>query len=475
MFIGRHTELAALRSEFSAARASLAIVYGRRRIGKSTLIREAAHGRPHVFYQATRVTSSLNLEAFKAEIARTLEADGLLEGIADWTGVLHYLARVAERRRGLIILLDEFPYLVDTDPALPSIIQKFWDSGAAASGHLKLLLCGSLIAQMEELLRERNPLYGRKTLALDLGPLPLREAARFVPRYTAEDKLVTYAIFGGMPFYLQMLDPNASLRTNVVRLLLTPTSQLADEPAAILQSELREVSRYASVLAAIADGCTKPVDIVGRVKEIGDSKTLWPYLDKLARMRLVCAVSSMGAGPRDRDRRYFLADPLLAFWHRFVRPNLSSVAQGFGEQVWKLQIDPHVDHFMGTAFEDLCRDHAQQHSQERLPAPAQEIGRIWEADYDIDVAGKLLDGSMLYGECKWWKDQVGENVLNVLIERSSAAIYGQGKDKRQFVLYSKKGFTSALRKRAAATPNLILHTPRTMLHERRHHRSASSP
>jgi uncharacterized protein len=117
-----------------------------------------------------------------------LQADGLLQGIADWAGVLHYLARVAERRRGLTILLDEFPYLVDTEPALPSIIQKFWDSGAASSGHLKLLLCGSLIAQMEELLAERNPLYGRKTLALDLGPLPLREAAQFVPRMLHEQR-----------------------------------------------------------------------------------------------------------------------------------------------------------------------------------------------------------------------------------------------------------------------------------------------
>lgn len=475
MFIGRHTELESLRAELSAARASLAIVFGRRRVGKSTLIRQAVMGRPHVFYQATRVTASLNLEAFKAEIARTLEADGLLQGIADWAGVLHYLAHVAERRRGLIILLDEFPYLVDADPALPSIIQKFWDSGVVASGNLKLLLCGSSIAQMEELLAERNPLYGRKTLLLDLGPLPLGEAAQFVPRYSAEDKLITYAIFGGMPFYLQMLDANAPLRDNVVRLLLTPTGMLVDEPSVILQSELREVARYASVLAAIADGCTKPAEIIGKVKEFNVSKGLWPYLDKLMRMRLVCGVSSMGGGSRDRDRRYFLADPFLAFWYRFVLPNLSSVAQCFGEQVWKLQIAPHLDHFMGTAFEEICREHARQHSQEQLPAPAQDIGRIWEAEYDIDVAGRLLDGSMLYGECKWWKDQAGENVLNVLIERSSRAIYGQGNDRRQFVLYSKKGFTSALRKRAAVSPDVILHTPRTMLHERRHHRSPSDP
>jgi AAA+ ATPase superfamily predicted ATPase len=136
-----------------------------------------------------------------------------------------------------------------------------------------------MISHMEELLAERNPLYGRKTLAMELGPLPLRDAAQFVPRYTSEDKLVTYAILGGVPFYLQLLDRTATLHSNVDRLLLTSTGTLVDEPVVLLQSELREISRYASVLAAIADGCTKHGEIIGRVREISDSKALGPYLE----------------------------------------------------------------------------------------------------------------------------------------------------------------------------------------------------
>jgi uncharacterized protein len=447
----------------ASSRASLAIVYGRRRVGKSTLIREAAKERPHIFYQATRVTSSLNLEAFKLEIARTLGADELLSGIGDWLAVLHYLARAAEHRRGVIVLLDEFPYLADTDPALPSIIQKFWDSGAPQIGNLKLLLCGSMISQMKELLAERNPLYGRKTLALDLSPLSLRDAGQFVPRYKSEEKLLTYAVFGGVPFYLQLSNRQTTLRDNVVQLLLTQTGSLVDEPVVLLQSELREISRYASILAAIADGCTKHGEIIGRVREIGDSKTLGPYLEKLERMRLIRIVKSMDASPKERDRRYFIADPLIAFWHHFVRPNLSSIAQGFGDEVWKHQIAPHLDVFMGGMFEEICREHARQFSQERFPAPAQEVGRIWQADYDIDVAGRLLDESMLYGECRWWRDLVGENVLDELIERASRTDYGRGNDRRQFVLYARTGFTAGLQRRASAQPGVVLHTPQTML------------
>ncbi len=463
MFIGRHHELETLRQELTSSRASLVIVYGRRRVGKSTLIREAAKDQLHIFYQATRVTSSLNLEAFKAEIARTLGPDELLAGIGDWLSALHYVARAAERQRGLIVMLDEFPYLVDSDSALPSIVQKFWDSGAPGTGNLKLLLCGSLISQMEELLAERNPLYGRKTLTLQLAPLALRDAVQFVPRYRPDDKLVTYGIFGGVPFYLQLVDREASLRDNVTRLLLGQAGSLADEPVVLLQSELREIPRYASILAAIADGCTKYGEIVGRVRDIGGSKALGPYLEKLRRMRLIRSVRSMDAAPKERDRRYFIADPLMAFWHQFVWPNLSSIAQGFGADVWTHQITPRLDGFMGGMFEEMCREHALRYAQEHFAAPAQEVGQIWHADYDIDIAGRLLDGSMLYGECKWWRGLVGENVLDELIERATRTEYGRGNNRRQFVLYARKGFTAGLRRRAATQRGILLHTPRTML------------
>jgi hypothetical protein len=311
---------------------------------------------------------------------------------------------------------------------------------------------------------------------LDLAPLSFRDASQFVARCKAEDKLVTAGVFGGIPFYLQLLDQGATLQNNIIRLLLTQTGSLVDEPVVLLQSELREVSKYASVLAAIAAGCTKHGEIIGRVRELSDSRALGPYLEKLERMRLIRIVKSMDASPKERDRRYFIADPLTAFWYRFVQPNLSSVAQSFGAEVWRHQIAPKLDEFMGGAFEEICREHARRFSQEYFSAPAQEIGRIWQADYDIDVAGKLLDGSMLYGECKWWTDLVGENILDELIQRASRTDYGRDNHKRQFVLYSRTGFTAALQRRAATQPEIVLHTPQTMLRKpRTRTRSAKRP
>ena len=463
MFVGRSAELARLREELAAPRPSLLVVYGRRRVGKSTLLREATQAVPHVLYQATRVTAALNLDALKAEIARALGPDDLLGGLSDWLGVLTYLARAAEARPGLVVVLDEFPYLAEAEPALPSILQKFWDGGAAIPGRLNLVLCGSMIAHMEDLLAERNPLYGRKTLAMDVAPLPFRDAAAFFPSRSAEERLLAYAVFGGVPFYLQLCDPEATLEQDVTRLLLTNAGALVDEPTVLLQSELREVQRYASILAAIADGCTKLGDISGRIREGGGSAGLGPYMERLERMRLVRAVRSMDAEPKSRDRRYAVADPLAAFWHRFVRPNLSSIVQGFGAEVWRHQVAPQLDGYMGGAFEEVCREHARRHAQESLPAPAQEVGQVWAADYDIDVAGRLLDGSMIYGECKWSRNKVGAGVLELLVSRSGRTAYGRGVSGRHFVLYARTGFAPDLRNGDTAPASVTLHTPETML------------
>ena len=463
MFVGRAQELSRLRKEFAANRPSLLVVYGRRRIGKSALLREAVKERPNVLYQATRVTAALNLQALKAEIARSLGGDDLLNGLGDWLGVLAYLARKAEAMPGLVVVLDEFPYLIEADQALPSMVQKFWDSGTPASGKLNLVLCGSLIAQMEGLLAERNPLYGRQTLAMDIQPLPLRDVAAFFPRYPAEGQVLAYSIFGGVPFYLRLCEPETSLEENVVNLLLSDAGPLVDEPNVLLQSELRETQRYASILAAIADGCTKVGEISGRVRGIKDFVSLSPYMERLERMRLVRAVRSLDAAPKSRDRRYFVDDPLIAFWHRFVRPNLSSVAQGFGAEVWQHQVAPRLDDYMGEAFEEICREHARRHAQENLPAPAQEVGQIWGSDYDIDVAGRLLDGSMLYGECKWRRAEVGEDVLDTLIGRAERTAYGRGTDRRHFALYARVGFKAMVHERAAQDKRIVLHTPDTIL------------
>ena len=456
-FIGREQELADLDREFRLPRGSLALVYGRRRVGKSTLLQHAAqrHGR-FVYFQATKIDESLNLAALKAEIARAIGADPLLDGIGDWSGVLHYLARIAEIHRGLVVIIDEFPYLLDGRDTLTSIIQKFWDSKAAERGNLKIVLCGSLIAHMESLLSERNPLYGRRTFSLSLEPMSLREAAEFFPGYTCDERIVAYATFGGIPYYLQMCEPRIPLRENIERLLLSKTGSLFEEPEFLLQSELKEPRRYASIVAAIARGGTKLGQIVNRVPGIKDTAQITPYLEPLIRMRIIERVRSLDADENSRDNRYYVSDPLFRFYYRFILPNVSPISLGFGGQVYQRQIQPHLSEYMGWAFEQVCRDHIRLHAQERFGVPASEIGKIWGPDFDIDIAGSLLDQSRLFGECKWENALVGLSIHRDLIENISKAKFVAEGRTQNTVYFARKGFTADLQKLAAADASVQL-------------------
>ncbi len=441
-FVGRGRELDAVREEFSRPVPSLVIVFGRRRIGKSTLLREAARGRAEVYYQATKLDSAISLGQFQEQITNALGADPRADGIADWLGTFRFLVRVAEARSpGLVVTLDEFPYLVEADPALPSVIQQFWDSGYPSRGNLKLVLCGSAVAQMQDLLAERNPLYGRKTLSLDVGPLPLREAAEFFPNWSDEDRVTAYAIFGGIPYYLEMCDPERSLWDNVHDLLLTRTGRLVDEPGLILGSEVKDPRRHASILLAVASGCTTLGEIAGRVKEANGSSGLTTYIERLASLRLLRREHSIDATPRERDSRYVVSDPFLAFWHRFVQPSLSAIARDFGREVLVRRIRPAMGEYMGLAFEEICREYVRNFLQELTGVPAHEVGGLWgRADFDIDVAGSALDGSALFGECKWTAQPVTSGVLRLLRERVSTVEYGRGAPARHLLLFAKEGF-----------------------------------
>lgn len=464
-FIGRANEIHALRRELDRPRPSVVIVLGRRRVGKSRLLLEVIEGRPAIYYQATRVAESMNLVLFKKEIERTAGADPVLNSLSDWLGVLAYLEQVAIARiPGLTVVLDEFPYLSESDPALPSILQKSCDGIRDRGSPLNLILCGSKIAFMEELLGEKNPLHGRQTFELDLAPLPFRDAASFFPDWSPEDRLRAYGVFGGIPHYLNLCDAQATLRENVFDLALSTGAPLSDEPNNLLQAELRDVTRYATILRSVADGCTVSGDIIGRIREIRDASALAPYVRKLEELRLIRIVRSLDATERERDRRYYLDDPFLAFWYRFCLPNVSSLAAGHAEEVWDHAIEPHLDDYMGGLFEWICRDYARLYGREILPVAAREVGQIWAAGYDIDVAGQLLDNTYFAGECKWWSTPVGRNVLDHLQHTASSnSYYANSGEDPHYLLFSRSGYTDDLKRHAKDDPHAHLIDVPTLL------------
>jgi len=450
-FIGRERELEALTRALTKPQPALVVIYGRRRVGKSTLLRRALQRLDAVYYQATRVADVDSQELFKLAAAPVIGDDTAFTSVRGWEGLLRSLAeRAAQRSKGLVVVLDEFPYLCENNSALPSIVQKVWDEVRERGVPLMLVLCGSRISFMETLLAERNPLHGRQSAELVIQPLNYREAARFVPAWSVEDRLRLFSVFGGMPYYLSMIDGGEPLAANIHRLLIADGAPLREEPVHLLQAELNQIARYASILRAIADGCTQLKDIAGRVLTAGESGgALSPYLATLQGLRLVQAVSSMDVrdGGRQRNTRYYVDDPFLAFHYRFIFPNLSAIQAGHGRAVLRDAIVPHLDEHMSWWFEVICRQWARYYGAERLRAVVQDVGKIWNADYDIDVAGRLLDGRLLAGECKWRRENAGAAILRELREHvASNPFYAGQADKVLHLIFSRTPATVELRR-----------------------------
>lgn len=471
-FKGRERELSALSRILATPQPALVVVYGRRRVGKSTLLRHALRHSGAVYYQATRVADTDSRELFKRAVAAVVGDDPTLTGIGEWEGLLHYLAQLASRRsKGLVVVLDEFPYLCEGNPALPSIVQKAWDGIRDKRIPLILVLCGSRISFMETLLAERNPLHGRQSAEFVVQPLTYREAATFAPRWSVEDRLRLFGVFGGIPHYLSMLDPAASLEANIQRLLLDEGAPLREEPTHLLQAELNQIARYASILRAIADGCTQLKDIAGRVLTAGESGgILSPYLATLQGLRLVNAVTSLDVRDpgRRRNARYHLDDPFLAFHYRFILPNLSPIQAGHGSAVFRMAIKPQLDEYMGEWFEVICRQWVRFHGEERLPSVAQEVGKIWAADYDIDIAARLLDGRTLAGECKWRRNPTGVEVLRELRRHAAAnTFYAGGTEPVIHPIFFRSTPTAELRRLAAEDESIVLMGPADLVGSRR--------
>lgn len=463
-FVGRTRELALLQRELARETPSLVVLFGRRRVGKSTLILEALRERPHVYYQATRVTDADNQALFRAQAARSIgNDDPVLAGVEGWESLLGYLRRIAEAAvPGLTVVLDEFPYLCEANPALPSIVQKVWDGVRTSRVPMNLILCGSSIGFMEELLAERNPLHGRQSAEMDVAPLSYREAAEFFPGWSAEDQLRAFGVFGGMPYYLSLCDPEVSVRENVLRVILADGAPLREEPGHLLQAELQNVARYASILRAVADGCTKRAEILNRVLSRTEvAVSLTPYFQRLEVLRLLRSEVSLDVRKRERTRnaRFYLDDPFLAFHYRFVLPFASALEAGHAEEVFESAILPRFDEYMGERFEEICRQWLRLHGKERLASVAAEVGRIWTGEYDIDVASTLLNGAQGFGECKWWSKPVGQHVLDRLTTTTAATPYRRSGAEPYLLLFGRSGFTPELTTRAAEDSRLILLGP----------------
>ncbi len=452
--IDRAAEADWLQSHLTDGEEQLLVLYGRRRVGKTTLVTTVLETleRSTFYYLCDERGTSQNARRFAEQCAGTL--DDIPPDVDGFVDAFEYLARRLDGPA--VVALDEFSYLVDEDETIPSVFQTVVDETLDGTG-ISLVLLGSSISMMEEgVLSYESPLYGRRTGQWRMEPMSFGDACGFFPDYDTIERVEAYSIRGGIPAYLEQFDSDLTLLENVESSILSKGAFLYEEPEFLLRQELREPSTYMAILEAIAGGATR-VSEIGN--EIGrDASSISRYLQNLTRIALVERETPI----TDPDGRgvYRITDQFLRFWFRYVLPNRATLEQGHTEPVRDAIGETLSEHTSWT-FEEVCRQAVRTAA---FPVSCSRVGRWWYGGDEVDVTGvNEQTGTLLLGECKWTSDAVGRGLLSDL-EALESEVRWHGTDRSiVYALFAKEGFTAQLQNIAAERGDLWLFTPAEIL------------
>ncbi len=456
MFVDRKEELSFLEERFKSKTAQLIILYGRRRIGKTELLKQFSKNKKHIFFSADLSSEQEQLRQFTEAIYYETKDEFLkTQRFTSWESLLRYLFTRVSVSDKIPIIIDEFPYLCVSNPALPSILQKVWDSESEKKP-LFLILSGSYMSFMEkEVLSSKSPLFGRRTAQIFLKPLPFKEIRQFFPSYSKTNLVYAYSILGGTPAYLEKFENGLTIEENVKRKILNKNEFLYEEPRFLLMEELREPSLYFAILKAIASGKTRLNEIV-QDTGIEPGYKANKYLTVLRELGIVRRELPVTEEKPYKSRKslYFIDDPFFRFWFRYVYPNISYLEDGDINYVWGEKISPDIDSFTGFVFEDICIAKIKElNLRNKLPFKAERIGRWWDKSSEIDVVAYNKEGKYMFFECKWRRKKLGTKILNELKDKAEKFVTAKEK---YFGFFSKSGFSKELIRIAKENDNIFL-------------------
>ena len=385
--IGRKEKLERLKSLYMSNRFEFLVMYGRRRVGKTTILQEFAKKKNVIFYSAQEKNDSLNLQDFSKMIQQYFVGQ-YIAPFSTWEDACSYITRNANDSR-VVLIIDEFPFMAGPNPSIKSILQHEIDHHWKDQ-NLFLILCGSSVSFMvNDIMGYESPLYGRTTSSMEVLPFDYIDGAEFFPDYTKEEKLMAYGILGGIPRYLQVFDSRDSIILNIKRAILSNGAFLNDEPMMLLKTELREPNIYNSILEAIARGYNRLVEIADCIHE--EKSKCSKYILTLMAIRLIEKRVPCGEKESSRKSIYVLADNFYRFWYRYLFANKSYYdLLGVEDAVQEIMED--MSNYMGMAFEEICRQYLiRQAKDKRLPFVPAEIGKWWgnnpaiRAQDDVDL------------------------------------------------------------------------------------------
>jgi AAA+ ATPase superfamily predicted ATPase len=464
VFIGRKTELAILEEHYASGKFELCVMYGRRRVGKTTLINEFVKDRDTVFFTAMETSAGENLASLSRSIFSGNGDSFEPPVFRSFHDALEKIFAAAVKRR-LVFVIDEYPYLAVSYPGISSVLQKIIDENKDRS-KLFIIINGSSMAMMENyFFTYKRPLYGRKTFQLKIEPFGFFEMKDYFRKTGAEILPYIYGVYGGMPKYFEYYNEKLSFRDNLLKNYLGQGAPLLDEPESILKQEVRDPSNYNAILTAIAGGNTRYSDISDKAKL--ESGNITGFMKNLLALNLIRKESPVPEGSGRRSL-YVLNDNMLRFWYRFIPAYISFINNNKGDLIRGI-IEADMDAYMGRIFEDMVKEYLWRvNGTDALPFTFIQAGRWWGSDprkkqeAEIDLVAHDGKKNIIFCECKWRKQKTASSVLADLKEKSEIPLFGKYANKYIFI-FSRGGFTESCKKAALETGNVRLIEYRQML------------
>lgn len=462
-FIGRKNELHTLNTEYNC-NSSFVVIYGRRRVGKTTLIKEFLKNKSAFYYLATEELESQSMKRLANVIARTTK-NTLLQKIefTDWLDLFQLIADYKPEEKKVLVI-DEFPYLVRTNSAFPSILQNAWDEFLKDS-NVMLILSGSLIGMMQKhALSYDSPLYGRRTAQMRLTPLPFTSIYE-TQNLPFEQAVEQFALTGGVPKYLEFFEDGRPLEEQLKDAVFSKNGFLYEEPNFLLKSEFLTAVNYFSIIKTIADGNHKLGKIASALGQ--ESSSLTPYLSTLSDLGFIEKRTPITEKNPEKSRKglYFIADNFLRFWFCYVYPYKGELELDNMQIVLDEIHKDFKEKFVAFAYEDICKDiFAKLCSNNAISFVPSRIGSYWLNDYDGDTEINVMsvdhqNKQVFAGECKYHTKPVDAPVYFALKEKvDNAAEIRKSFPKYNVIygLFSKSGFTKRMLDIAKENPNILL-------------------
>ena len=457
-FVDREEEMMTLQSEYERPGSSLVILYGRRRVGKTALISEFIKGKNALFFLASEESESQNRTAFKEKAADFTGNELLRQFDAKSWDILFQTIMQTPFQEKPIIVIDEFQYIGKSNPAFPSIFQRIWEE-QLKDRSVMVILCGSLISIMEsQTLSYSSPLYGRRTAQIRLKQIPFRYYHEFFPDKSPRELVEYYSVTGGVPKYIELFSESDDIYHAIQKNILNRSGYLYDEPHFLLQQEVSEIGNYFSVIRAIAAGNSK-LSAISTVLEV-KSTSLTKYLKTLIDLDILEREVPVTEENPEKSKKglYKIKDNYLRFWFAFIYPNMSFIESGNSaivlDKIRKSMVSGHT----AFVYEDVCREQMWKlNANDAWSFHFSKIGRWWDSRNEIDIAAIDPDGSnLILGECKFWQEPVGSNILYALEQKAATVEWRKDRRHTWLILFSAAGFTDELKELAKSRSDLIL-------------------